>query len=67
MFHIVLNPLTANPTKWSNTLNHFVNLAFKGLIRICWLNPKKNFTSRAKYGKSTVKRYEEFLEMKPDE
>ena len=44
---IVFNPLSANPTKWSNTLkqfvadlprnclnvfDHFVKLAFKGLI-----------------------------------
>ena len=48
-----LNPLSANPTKWSNTLkqfvgnllmnclrvfDHFVKLALKGL-RITWLEP----------------------------
>ena len=36
---LVLNPLSANPTKWSNPTNclsvfdHFVGLAFKGLNR----------------------------------
>ena len=47
-FLVFINPLSANPTKWSNTLkqfignlptnclsvfNHFVGLALKGLIR----------------------------------
>ena len=55
-----LNPLNTNPTKWSNTLkkcvgnlltnclsvfDHFVNLAFKGLIELlhvnCATNPSK--------------------------
>ena len=27
----ILNGLSANPTKWSNTLRQFVGLAFKGL------------------------------------
>ena len=50
---IEVNPLNANPTKWSNTLkqfvgnlptnclsvfDHFVNLAFKGLRRYMWLS-----------------------------
>ena len=56
-----INPLNANPTKWSNTLNqfvgnlptnclrmfdHFVNLAFKGLISSLQQNLKIRKCSR---------------------
>ena len=50
-----LNPLSSNPTKWSNTLkqfvgnlptnclsvfDHFVKLAFKGLIETRWIESR---------------------------
>ena len=55
---VLLNPLSANPTKWSNTLkkfvcnlptnrlgvfDHFMNLALKGLSESCNCQKRESF------------------------
>ena len=48
-FAVIINPLSANPTKWSNTLNclsvfdHFMVLALKGLRHYYCRDPSSMF------------------------